>query len=861
MAGEEIKVLLTADAAQLQAGMEQGAASVQQSVSQMQATVAEEAAAFNATVQAKIDAMMRLNAAFSGSITSTEGLAEAESALDQAMSAGALTATEYAARTADLDAAELSMAASTDAATAAIEANTVAQEVNAVSSRTSYELGVLLSEAASGNFSRMKRSAAALGNSTGVLSKVFTPAGLAITGLAAAVGVFTYEVFKGEEQSNLFNRALLNSGGVIGVTEGQFVDMAQSITSMDTTIGVAREAMLKFAQSGKVGGEQLQIAGKAAVDFSALTGESMDKSVAAILKLEDKPTKAIVALNEQYHFLSAAQFEHIAQLETEGHKTEAAAEAIKAFQQVSTERLQIADQNVGTLVGWWRDLKGAVSDAADEVQNFGRKQSTQEEIDRLKKQIADVKAGYVTLGDHVDVYNPFHPMIADTSLLEEKLAALQKTERDSRVNAGEKASAQKAQDQTISDIAAQDTFNKSLKETSHLHDAIAQAKARAESIHKNDPGSQSIKGISFDSSGAVAGGEQWAATIAKLTKEYGEHLTPAVKQSGAEARKAASEAMNALEMQRSGTASNTSERIQADAAILANATQMYGAYSSQQKSALDRMLADEKAFSSAYIKDQEDMEKKLEADHAKYVAEVDKASKAAAKKAADTWHQYLDPIDNAFQASINGMIQGTQTLRQMTAHILQSITASYLQEGLKDLENYIINQEAKTAATAAGASARAAIEQTASKASKEADAATGKSQITSAAATGAAKAYQAIVGIPYVGPILAPIAAGVAFAGIEAFSGMISSAQGGWERVPVDGMMTQLHKDEMVLPKHVADPIRQMASGGGHGGGSQVHIHALDGPSVKEMFRRNPGLIADALKHANKRGHFAGAMR
>ena len=302
MAGEEIKVLLTADAAQLQAGMEQGAASVQQSVSQMQATVAEEAAAFNATVQAKIDAMMRLNAAFSGSITSTEGLAEAESALDQAMSAGALTATEYAARTADLDAAELSMAASTDAATAAIEANTVAQEVNAVSSRTSYELGVLLSEAASGNFSRMKRSAAALGNSTGVLSKVFTPAGLAITGLAAAVGVFTYEVFKGEEQSNLFNRALLNSGGVIGVTEGQFVDMAQSITSMDTTIGVAREAMLKFAQSGKVGGEQLQIAGKAAVDFSALTGESMDKSVAAILKLEDKPTKDTVPLLYPGHF-------------------------------------------------------------------------------------------------------------------------------------------------------------------------------------------------------------------------------------------------------------------------------------------------------------------------------------------------------------------------------------------------------------------------------------------------------------------------------------------------------------------------------------------------------------------------------
>jgi hypothetical protein len=182
--------------------------------------------------------------------------------------------------------------------------------------------------------------------------------------------------------------------------------------------------------------------------------------------------------------------------------------------------------------------------------------------------------------------------------------------------------------------------------------------------------------------------------------------------------------------------------------------------------------------------------------------------------------------------------------------------------GIDMVVKWVANEAAKTTATTVGAASRTIVEETAAAQSKATDAATGKSQITSAAATGAAKAYQAIVGIPYVGPILAPIAAGVAFAGIEAFSGMISSARGGWERVPIDGAMTELHKDEMVLPAHVANPIRDMAkNGGGQGGGGQVHIHATDARSFKDMLRRNPGALAGALKQAGRMGHLSGARR
>lgn len=161
---------------------------------------------------------------------------------------------------------------------------------------------------------------------------------------------------------------------------------------------------------------------------------------------------------------------------------------------------------------------------------------------------------------------------------------------------------------------------------------------------------------------------------------------------------------------------------------------------------------------------------------------------------------------------------------------------------------------ARTNATAAAAAQQVTITKAAAGQTKAIDAKTGQSQIMSAAATGAAKAYQAIVGIPYVGPILAPVAAAVAFAGIEAFTSDLASAAGGWERVPADGMLTELHRNEMVLPARVADPVRKMAQSGG-GGGNSYHFHSFDSHGIFDYARRRPADFAAAMKLVAARGH------
>jgi tape measure domain-containing protein len=90
--------------------------------------------------------------------------------------------------------------------------------------------------------------------------------------------------------------------------------------------------------------------------------------------------------------------------------------------------------------------------------------------------------------------------------------------------------------------------------------------------------------------------------------------------------------------------------------------------------------------------------------------------------------------------------------------------------------------------------------------------ASAEKSIMAKALSAAAGAYDAMVGIPYVGPIIAPIAAAVAFVGVSAFGMMLGSAKGGEWQVGKDGSPYILHENESVLPSGVADNFRKVVS-------------------------------------------------
>jgi hypothetical protein len=166
---------------------------------------------------------------------------------------------------------------------------------------------------------------------------------------------------------------------------------------------------------------------------------------------------------------------------------------------------------------------------------------------------------------------------------------------------------------------------------------------------------------------------------------------------------------------------------------------------------------------------------------------------------------------------------------------------------------------AQTAAVAAGEASKTAVKATAATAGKALSAATASTEISQDAAQAGAGAYKAVVGIPIIGPILAPIAAGVAFAAVEAFG----SFDKGVNVVPHD-MVAQIHAGERIMPAADNRDLIGALSGGGKGGGAgggDVHlayapvIHNSAPKSLGKMLDEQAGDFYSFFKAAKRDGY------
>jgi len=100
--------------------------------------------------------------------------------------------------------------------------------------------------------------------------------------------------------------------------------------------------------------------------------------------------------------------------------------------------------------------------------------------------------------------------------------------------------------------------------------------------------------------------------------------------------------------------------------------------------------------------------------------------------------------------------------------------------------------------------------------------ATAISSITANSGIAATAAMASVAAIPFYGWAMAPEVGASTFEEGLAYLASASAA-GGYDIPPGVNPVTQLHAREMVLPQSIADPIRDMASGGAKG--STVHIH------------------------------------
>lgn len=941
---EEIRVAITAQADQYNAAMAQVSADTEA----MGAKVAEDAAAFNSAQQAKFDALMRLSTAFRASLTSNEALSEAEGALDQAMAAGAVSAQEYAAYVAQLDAAETEMAASAATATEAVNANTAALTLNGGVAR---EVGVLIGELARGNYTRLEGSTITLANRTGVLSKalsfILSPAGAVAAALAGAA----YAAVKGAEDFDKFENVVQLTNGAVGLSAGELQTMADNISHATKDSSDAAIAVQKLGASGRFAGDELNQAATSAVEFAQATGMKIEQVTSLLVKMATNPKAPLDELTNSLHVLSAAQEQEVEDLLRTGDKAAAAGIEIQAFAaRAQQAESQVASQTNG-LVGYFKNLGHQIAEAGHDfaqlmnVSTGGGDAAAKLEV--INRQISAIHSKVMML-------NP--GMALQLPILEHQRDELQK---QLDIEKQQEQQVQRTAKQLQDMVPQKGSFEAMQKEglggldlSGNLRQQLA-AMEDAENIsYQNREGFDReywgyVLRNTKDGTQAHIEALQQVDQIQRSSDQQLEHSMEEQSRAAKEAQRqrveAAKEASRQIvenfEMEREQAGAASLQRIQIDAQMQDRLAGLYGQNSEQYRRALQERLSDTKAYVSAVEQSEKQREQQeetsykegeqaamqrvqeafahlqgiaaqkvalgqmtteqqlaLDQDYAnreyqidlailerwretfqdrprvvatvnaqietlerKHQQQLDAIDQKAAQKRMQDAEKYLQPITRAFNQSIAGMIQGTQTFKQGWDRMLQSILLSFIQTELQVVDKHLASEMAQTSATAAGTQSRITIQAAGAAESKTIDATTGKSQIGTAAATGAAKAYQAMVGIPYVGPIIAPIAAAVAFAGIEAFGGSISSAAGGWDRVPADGSMTELHKNEMVLPAHLAERVRGMTDQGDGGGSGDTHHHyhinAMDSRSFRDWARRNPHEVASAAQNARRKGY------
>jgi hypothetical protein len=234
--------------------------------------------------------------------------------------------------------------------------------------------------------------------------------------------------------------------------------------------------------------------------------------------------------------------------------------------------------------------------------------------------------------------------------------------------------------------------------------------------------------------------------------------------------------------------------------------QVYG----EELSRLDADMATLKAGTAAWNEAYRQRQKVAQ----EFTNAMKKVNRDAAAEDRKTWTDVTNSIRTSFNSSLNGMILGTMTWQKALGQLIDNVATSFLQMGEKILEDWLMVQARKLIMT------------------ETTEAATKATTVSANAAKAASGAYSALAGIPYVGPIIAPIGAAVAYAGTMAFAekGALLDRD----------RLVFAHKDEQILPANLSRGMQDIINNGKTGGGD---VNLNYSPTVNAPQHKNLGQL------------------
>jgi lambda family phage tail tape measure protein len=257
------------------------------------------------------------------------------------------------------------------------------------------EIGILIGEAARGNFGALRGSSITLANRAGWIEQLMTLRGLGIAGVVGGITASVYALgkawYEGSQEYVEFNKQLILTGSYAGKTSGQLAELAKSIAGSRGSQATSAAVLAQVVGSGSFKGSQIESITRAAVAMQEATGKAVDETIKNFQKLYDSPTKSSAELNAQMHYLTAAQFQYISSLERRGDKEAAGQAAADAYSRAEQQRSQQILDNLGLVERAALATRNAFKGMWDELLNIGRPAAPQQMLSQMQQQLSDLE--------------------------------------------------------------------------------------------------------------------------------------------------------------------------------------------------------------------------------------------------------------------------------------------------------------------------------------------------------------------------------------------------------------------------------------------------------------------------------------
>ena len=214
------------------------------------------------------------------------------------------------------------------------------------------------------------------------ISQVVTFSRVAFVGLGGALGIVGLAAYKGAAELAKLRDDLILTNNYAGITASGFVKLSRSLSDdLKISIGDAKTIFGSLVASGKITQANLDSIATAIGRVAKLSDESAEAVAQRLLPSFDGTTSSAQRLNQQYNFLTIAQYKYIEQLNRQGKLQEAAKFTADAL----TTSLQGQKRELGFLESAWSATTKAASEFWNMMLNIGKPSTLQDAVDNSRK--------------------------------------------------------------------------------------------------------------------------------------------------------------------------------------------------------------------------------------------------------------------------------------------------------------------------------------------------------------------------------------------------------------------------------------------------------------------------------------------